>query len=223
MAAMRRIRGVIFDIDGTLIDSNDAHARAWVDALAEYGIEVPFERARRMIGMGSDKLLPELAGVEKESTLGREIADRRGEIFKKRYQPTLVAFPGSRDLLLRMRDAGLALAVATSAKGDELHAFLDVAGVADLVEEATSSSDVTRSKPDPDIVAAALDKLGLDPGEVLMVGDTPYDVEAASRAGISAVAVRCGGWSDEDLAGAVAIYDGPADILRRFDESPFAK
>jgi HAD superfamily hydrolase (TIGR01509 family) len=218
----RRTRGVILDIDGTLIDSNDAHARAWVEALAEFGVEVAYRDARRAIGMGGDKLLPALAGVEKDSSLGKEIVERRAEIFRERYQSTLAPFPKTRELLERMRDEGLALAVATSAKREELHPFLEIAGVADLIEETASSDDAKQSKPDPDIVRAALDSLGMPPESAVMLGDTPYDVEAARRAGVRVVAVRCGGWGDEDLAGAEAIYDDPADLLAHFDDSPFA-
>jgi len=219
----RLTRGAILDIDGTLIDSNDAHARAWVEAFAEFGVEVAYEDARRAIGMGGDKLLPALAGVEKDSTLGKEITERRAEIFRERYQSTLGPFPKVRELLSRMRDDGLALAVATSAKREELTPFLEIAGVADLIEEAASSSDAKQSKPDPDIVEAALARLGLAPDAAVMLGDTPYDVEAALRAGVRIVAVRCGGWGDEDLAGAAAIYDDPADLLAHFQTSPFAE
>lgn len=219
----RQTRGVILDIDGTLLDSNDAHARAWVEAFAELGIDVAYEDARRAIGMGGDKLLPALANVEKDSTLGKEIVDRRAEIFRERYQSALRPFPKTRELVERMRDEGLALAVASSAKREEITPFLEIAGVADLIEKAASSSEAKQSKPDPDIVQAALGSLGLPPDAAVMLGDTPYDVEAAARAGVRIVAVRCGGWGDEDLAGAAAIYDDPADVLRHFDESPFAE
>jgi phosphoglycolate phosphatase-like HAD superfamily hydrolase len=207
------IKGVIFDVDGTLIDSNDAHAHAWVDAVAEFGFDASFDEARRLIGMGGDKLLPALIGLEEDDDLGDRISKRRGEIFLTRYFPSVRAFPKSRDLFVRLRDAGLRIVIASSAKQEELDQFLDRARVRDLVENKASSDDAENSKPDPDIVHAALDKLGLRVDEVFMVGDTPYDVEAASRAGIRTIALRSGGWSDEELAGAVAIYDDPADLL----------
>lgn len=217
---MTQIRGVILDVDGTLVDSNDAHARAWVEALAEHDIEVEFEKVRTLVGMGGDKLLPEVSGIEEDTPEGERISKRRGEIFKQRYLPTLKAFPSTRELLQRMRDEGLKLVVASSAKEDELNPLLKIAGAADLVEEKTSSDDAENSKPDPDIVKAALDSSGLAADEVLMLGDTPYDIESASGAGVGVIAFRCGGWKDADLSGAVAIYDGPADLLSHYESSP---
>lgn len=219
---MGRFRAVLLDVDGTLVDSNDAHARSWVDALVEHGYDVPFERVRRLIGMGSDKLLPAAAGLERESKEGKKIAKRRKEIFKTRHVPRLRAFPGARGLLERMRRDGLKLVVATSAEKDDLKTLLQVAGVADLVEEETSSADAERSKPDPDIVRAALEKAGCSERQAVMLGDTPYDVEAASSAGVGVIALRCGGWGDGDLAGAIAIFEDPADLLARYEESPLA-
>lgn len=219
---MPRIRAAILDIDGTLLLSNDAHAEAWVDAGREFGHEIRFEKVRPLIGMGGDKVLPALTGLEEESDEGARILARRGEIFTERYLHALRPAPGARALLERLRDAGLDLVVATSAQGDEMQGLLEQAGVADLIREATSSSDAEASKPEPDIVVAALGKTGAAPAEVLMIGDTPYDVEAALRAGISIVGVRCGGWSDEALRGALAVYADPADLLQHYDSSPFA-
>ena len=219
----KTIRGVILDVDGTLIDSNDQHAKAWVETLEQFGVAASYDEVRRLIGMGGDKLLPKVSGISEETDEGRRISEARAERFKSKYLATITPFSKTRELVERMRDAGLQIAIASSAKGEELEPFLEIADVKDLIESATSSSDAEESKPDPDIVEAALAHLDLDPGEVLMLGDTPYDVEAASRAGIATVAVRCGGWEDEGLAGAVAIYDDPADLLARFDSSPFAR
>lgn len=218
-----RIRGVILDIDGTLINSNDAHARAWVQALAQFDIYVPFAEVRRLIGMGGDKLLPAIAHIDADSRLGKKLSERRREIFIREHLPHLHAFPKTRELLTKIRDAGIALAIASSAQKAELEPFLRLANVLDLIEGAASSTDAESSKPDPDIVQAALRKLDLEPQRVLMIGDTPYDIEAASRAGIATIAFRCGGRSDHDLAGALAIYDGPADLLAQFDASPLAR
>jgi HAD superfamily hydrolase (TIGR01549 family) len=171
--------------------------------------------------MGGDKLLPAIASFEAESKLGEKVSKRRSEIFEQRYLPQLHAFPKTRELLLRMKSAGIQLAVASSAKKDELTPLLSLARVSDLIADATSSSDARSSKPDPDIVAAALVKLALGAPHVLMIGDTPYDIEAASRAGIATVALRCGGWDDGNLKGAIAIYDDPRDLLARLRESPF--
>jgi len=220
---MTLIRGVIFDIDGTLVNSNDEHATAWVEALNKFGIEAKFEEARRLIGMGGDKLLPKLSGLSEESELGGKISEYRSELFKTKFLPNLKAFPGSRDLLSLLVEKGKRLVVASSAQAEELKVLLKIAGATGLIEDATSSSDAERSKPDPDIVQVALDNLGLGPEEVVMVGDTPYDIEAAARAGIKTIAFRSGGWSDEGLKEAIAIFDGPDDLRERFESSPIAR
>jgi HAD superfamily hydrolase (TIGR01509 family) len=215
-------RGVILDVDGTLVDSNDAHARAWVDALAERGHPTSFGRVRPLIGMGGDKLLPAAAGLDADGAEGEAVARRRGAIFRERYLPQVRAFAGARALVAGLKARGLRLAVASSAEERDLRPLLEAAGATDLIDVRTSADDAPRSKPDPDIVAAALRKLGCDPRDVIMVGDTPYDVEAAQGAGLDCVAFRCGGWTDEDLVGAVAVYDGPQDLLLQLDRSPLA-
>jgi HAD superfamily hydrolase (TIGR01509 family) len=217
---MRPIRGVILDIDGTLVNSNDAHARAWVSAFAETGFYLSFNTVRQLIGMGGDKLMPAVANVEEDSELGQRISQRRSEIFRTEHLPSLRAFPKTRELLSRLRGAGLKLAVASSAKREELEPLLELAAAKDLVEDVTSSSDAESSKPDPDIVEAALRALGFEASRVLMLGDTPYDIAAAGDAGISTIALRCGGRSDHDLSGAIAIYDDPEDLLARLETSP---
>jgi HAD superfamily hydrolase (TIGR01509 family) len=227
---MTHIRGVILDVDGTLIDSNDAHARAWVEAMAEQGYNVPLEKVRPLIGMGGDKVLPEVLGISKDSPLGKAISQRRAQIFKERYllsaekrEPTtLRPFPKARELLQRMRDSGLKLAVASSAQADELKDLLNIVGASDLVEERTSSQDARSSKPDSDVVQVTLQRIGLPPDEVIMLGDTPYDIEAARKVGVGTIALRCGGWSDDELRGAIAIYNDPADLLAHYDSSPLA-
>ncbi len=216
---MSRIQAVLLDVDGTLIDSNDAHAQAYVDAGKELGVEMDFAEVRRGIGMGGDKLLPEASGIEEESEQGKRITARKKEIFGE-LLPTLEPAPGARELLERLRADGVKLVVATSAKRDEMKAILEQAGVADLIDAATSASDAEESKPDPDIVEAALEQAGFPAGEVVMLGDTPYDVLAATRAGVRIIGVRTGGWSEDDLHGAVAVYDHPADLLAHYEESP---
>lgn len=219
---MERLKGVLLDVDGTLVDSNDAHAHAWVLALAESGITVPFTQVRRLIGKGGDKLLPEVGGVDAESSRGKTISKRRGEIFREEFLPGLRPFPKTKELLLRMKEIGLRLAVASSAKAAELHDLLRIGRADGLVEARTSSDDADNSKPDPDIVHAALERLRLPAAAVILLGDTPYDVEAGTRAGVEVVALRCGGWADVDLNGASAIYDSAADLLAHFESSPFA-
>lgn len=219
---MSRPRAVILDVDGTLIDTNDAHAHAWVEVCHEFGHDVPFGKVREMIGMGGDRVLPGLTGLLEESEVGQEMKERRGTIFRERYLPSCQPFPCARELLERFRDDGLQLVVATSASKDDMAALLEAAGVADLVDAKTSSSDADNSKPSPDIVQAALQNAGCDPSEAIMLGDTPYDVEASGRAGVRCVALRCGGWDDDALSAAVAIYQDPADLLAHYDSSPFA-
>jgi HAD superfamily hydrolase (TIGR01509 family) len=214
------LHGVILDVDGTLVDSNDAHARAWVAALAEYGYDIPFERVRPLIGMGGDKLMPQVGGPSEDSDEGQRIGKRRAEIFKERELPALRPFPQTRELLQHMRERGLKLVVASSAKQAELDSLLKVAGANDLVEERTSSSDAENSKPDPDIVQVALDSAGLKPEQAVMLGDTPFDIEAARKAGVGTIALRCGGWHDHTLEGAIAVYCDPADLLEHYDSSP---
>jgi HAD superfamily hydrolase (TIGR01509 family) len=216
-------RGVLLDIDGTLIDSNEAHARAWVDALAETGRAVDFERVLGLIGQGGDKLVRELVHVPRFSAEGEALSSRRKELFLARYCPQVRALPGARALLARIRDAGMVTVVATSAEADELEALLAQGDFADLIDVRATSDDADRSKPDPDIIDAALRRAHLSPREAALVGDTPWDVEAARRASVPVVALRSGGWNDAALANAAAIYDDPADLVAHFAESPLAR
>ena len=215
---MAHDRGIIFDVDGTLIDSNDAHASAWVDAGAALGYDIAYDRVRALIGMGGDRVTPLVAGVEEDSDEGQELAEKRGEIFRRRYLPRLKAFPRVRELLQRLTDDGFTLVVASSASEDDLGALLERAGVADLIRDSTSSDDAEESKPEPDIVDAAVGRAGLPRERLIMVGDTPYDVEAARRARVPIVAVRCGGWGDGDLEGARTVVADPAELLARYEE-----
>jgi HAD superfamily hydrolase (TIGR01509 family) len=212
-------RAVLFDVDGTLVDSNDAHAHAWVEAFAEHGINVPFDLVRRSIGMGGDKLIPAVSGLAADDALGKRVSDRRGEIFKRKYLGTLKPFRGARELVAELKSRGLTAVAASSAKKDELRPLLEIAGAASLMDAATSSDDAEESKPDPDIVHAALKQAQARPEDAVLIGDTPYDMEAATRAGVAAIAFRCGGWGDEDLRPAIATYDGAWDLLDKIDGS----
>ncbi|HYP20393.1 MAG TPA: HAD family hydrolase [Chloroflexia bacterium] len=218
-----KIKGVILDVDGTLVDSNDAHIRSWLEALSQHGHNCTYEEIRRLIGMGSDNLLPTAIGVEKDTSEGKRLSDTWGEVFERDYLPNIKAFPRTRDLLLALKARGLKLVVASSAQEDMLDKLLDIAEAKDLIEESTSADDAENSKPDPDIVEASLGKIGLGPDEVLMLGDTPYDIQAASKLGIGTIGLRCGGWDDAGLKGAVAVYDDPADLLARLDDSPLTR
>jgi phosphoglycolate phosphatase-like HAD superfamily hydrolase len=217
------MNAVILDVDGTLVDSNDAHAHAWVDAFADAGITVDYDKVRRSIGMGGDKLMPAVSGIEESTPLGMRISERRGEIFKTTYLPAIRPFASVRELLERLVTDGFVLSVASSAAEDELHALLERAGVADLIPHRTSADDADKSKPDPDIVEAALRRAAAERTRALMLGDTPSDIEAAHRAGIEIVAVECGGWRRQDLPGAIGVYRDPTDLLVYYDASPFAR
>jgi HAD superfamily hydrolase (TIGR01509 family) len=217
------LRAVLLDIDGTLVDSNDAHARSWKTALAQHGHVVPFDQIRSLIGKGGDKLLAEVASIDKESAQGKAIDELRGQLFRRDELPGLKPFPKARELLQRLRDSGLDLVVATSAKEAEMDALLEVCGARELVHARSSSDEAKRSKPDPDIIEVALRKAGVAAEAALMLGDTPYDIIAAARSDVRTVALRCGGWKDTDLDAAAAIYQDAADVLAHYDESPFAR
>jgi beta-phosphoglucomutase-like phosphatase (HAD superfamily) len=213
------LEGVIFDIDGTLLDSNDAHAQSWVDTFTEAGYSVPLKGVRPLIGMGADKLLPKIIGIRHDSDEGKKLTERRSEIFRTSYLLHLRPLRGSRALVLRVGKDGLKAIVATSAKDEQLKGLLKAAEVEDLMEEKATASDAKRSKPDADIVEAAVEKSGVSPRSLVMIGDTPYDIEAATRAGVRIIAFRSGGWDDDSLRGAVEIYDGPENLLSHYDTS----
>jgi HAD superfamily hydrolase (TIGR01509 family) len=204
---------LLLDVDGTLIDSNGAHAESWVQALHEHGIAADPVTVRSLIGMGGDKLLPRVARLEEDSSLGVAIGQRKKQLFMARL-PVLQATHGARALLQYLRQNGIDLAVATSADDSDMDALLKQAQVSDLVPARASSDDAAESKPDPDIVRAALARVDVGVQTAVLLGDTPYDIEAAERAGIRCVVLRCGGfWSDHDLVGAMAIFDDPAELL----------
>lgn len=212
----------LFDIDGTLIDSNGAHAHAWTEALHEHDVAVELDSVRRLIGMGGDKLLPAIANIREESKEGKAIARRKKAIFQT-LLPGLAATRGAKELVQYLRERGIELVIATSADENELAALLAQAGLADFFPKRTSKDDAAESKPDPDIVEAAIRKTSARPERIVMIGDTPYDIEAATRAGIGAIAVRCGGyWPDRDLAAARAICDDPRALLDAL-RSPLAR
>jgi HAD superfamily hydrolase (TIGR01509 family) len=216
--------GVIVDIDGTLVLSNDIHAHAWVEAFASQGYEVSFEQVRPLMGMGGDQVIPHLVpDLNDEEEPGKTISNGHTDLVLQKYRPHLAPTPGARALVEKMQGAGLQLVIATSASPEELEVMLKVAEVDDLLHQATTSSDAEGSKPAPDVVEAALKKAQLAPDRAVMLADTPYDIEAARKAGVGVIALRTGGFKDEDLAGAIAIYDDPADLLQHFDRSPLAE
>ena len=219
------IKAILFDVDGTLVDTNDLHAAAWQEAFRRFGIELPFERIRGQIGKGGDNLIPALLPPEVVERRRKEIEDFRSTLFKRAYLPRAVPFPGVRALFERLCEDGVKIVLASSSHAEEVDFHLDLIGARDLVFATTSKDDVEHSKPCPDIFEAALAKVApLGPDSVLVVGDTPYDMEAAARAGMRAVAVRCGGFPEDALiaSGAAELHDDPEALLRDYDRSLIA-
>lgn len=210
---MENIEGILFDIDGTLIDSNDAHTKAWSEAFAESNIQIDYNSIRNKIGMGGDHLIPALINVSKESQLGKKIDERKGEIFRKKYLPFLKPFPGAKELLQSLKAKGFKLIVASSSSAKDLVELLKIDGLINYFDNLNLAAFDTQTKPDPDILLNALSKGALNKDKALMIGDTPYDIEAAKHAGIEIIAFTCGGWNAKDLEGAIAIYEGPKHFL----------
>jgi HAD superfamily hydrolase (TIGR01509 family) len=219
------ITAVIFDIDGTLVDSVDLHAEAWAVTFAKYGKQIDVNTVRRQIGKGSDQLLPVFFSPAELTQFGEQLEQERSALFKRDYLPRVTAFPQTRELFERIKQDGKHIALASSAKEDEVKVYKQLARIEDLLTGETSSEDVAQSKPHPDIFAAALEQVGNPPVEdVMVVGDTPYDAQAAGKIQLRTIGVLCGGWSEEALrqAGCVAIYRDPADLLAHYDTSPLA-
>lgn len=217
------VKAVIFDIDGTLVDSVDLHGHAWQEALKQYGHDVAFEEVRQQIGKGGDQLLPVFLTPEEQKQYGKQLEEERSQIWKSKYMNLVRPFPRVRDLVQRILDDGKQVALASSAKADELEFYKRLAHIDDLIKKETSSDDAKRSKPYPDIFQAALGKLhGVSASEAMVVGDSPYDAEAAGKIGIRSIGVRSGGFPLERLraAGYVAIYDNCTDLLANYAESP---
>jgi HAD superfamily hydrolase (TIGR01509 family) len=219
------IEAVIFDVDGTLIDSVDYHARSWLWAFARHGHDIPFEEIRAQIGKGGDQLMPVFLPPEELEHIGKALSEERDTFFKDEYLSLVRAFPMVRELFERIKADGKRIVLASSAREDELKSYERIAKIDDLIDEATSSADAEKSKPYPDIFQAALARLGkIDPSRAIVIGDTPWDAEAAGKAGLKTIGVLCGGFPEVDLrdAGCLAIYSSPADLLARYDQSPLA-
>lgn len=216
---------VLFDVDGTLIDSVDLHARAWQEALAHFGRRVTFDEVRAQIGKGGDQLLQVFLPEDELALRGKTIEAYRGALYQREYMKRVRAFPGVRGLFQELLRRGVRVALASSASGDELDLYKRVAQVDDLIEAETSKDDASRSKPHPDIFAAALHRLrGADPSRTLVVGDSPWDAIAARRLGLRPLGVLCGGFAEAELraAGCVALYRDPQDLHDRLPGSPLA-
>ncbi len=218
------IRAVLFDLDGTLVDSNDMHVLAWEEAFAAVGASFDRQAIHDQIGKGTDMLVPSLL-PEADEAAQEKLGKAHGDVFKARFLDTVKPFPGAHDLLARAHATGQRVVLASSASKSELDHYLKLLEARNLVHAATSADDVEKTKPAPDIFATALKKLApLSPQEVIVVGDTPYDIEAAAKCGIGTIALRSGKFSDESLraAGAIALYDDAAALLADFPNSPLA-
>jgi HAD superfamily hydrolase (TIGR01549 family) len=218
---------LLFDIDGTLVDSVDLHARAWQEALEHFGKRIPYQAIRSQIGKGGDQLMKEFLSPKELEEREEEIDKYRTGLFKRKYFKDVRAFPRVRELFQEILRRKIPLALASSAKGDELEHYKKLAGIDDLVKTETSSDDAERSKPHPDIFEVALKRLGGKPRKdrVYVIGDSPWDAIAAGRLGVRAIGVLCGGFPEADLrkAGCLALYRDPTDLLARLEESPIVR
>jgi len=211
---------VLFDIDGTLVDTNWFHTLSWWRALREAGEQFPMARIHPLIGMGSDKLLTELLGEEREGL---------SDLHAKHYAPfknEITAFAKAPDLLAAVAKRGATVVLASSSKEEDLDVLISAIGADDgVISEVVHGDMVEAGKPAPDIFATALDRLDLDPDRTMVVGDTRWDLEAAAKVGLRCAAVRSGGWTDQDLtdAGALAVYADVAELLDHLDDSPLSR
>jgi HAD superfamily hydrolase (TIGR01509 family) len=219
------IKAAIFDVDGTLVDSNDLHVEAWREAFQHYGKEVHFDDVYRHMGQGGDQLMPAFLSQDELQKFGADLERLRVELFTRDYLPGAEPFPKVRELFERLKHDGILIALASSAKEEELVRHQKNLNVEDLVDAVTCADDAKHSKPCPDILQAALARLdGIAPDEAIVIGDTPYDAQAAARAGMSAIGVLSGGFSEEVLrsSGMIEIYRDVADLLEHYDDSPLA-
>jgi HAD superfamily hydrolase (TIGR01509 family) len=216
--------GVLFDVDGTLVDTTYLHTVAWWEAFRDGGHDVPMAAIHRSIGMGSDKLLEHLLGAERDRSADDGLRAGHSARYKEWWE-RLRPLPGAADLLRACAARGLKIGLASSADPSELGALRAALDADDVIDAATSSGDAQESKPEPDIVEAALRELGLTPAQTVFVGDSVWDVAACARLDIACIGLTCGGTSRGELAGAgaVAVYEDPADLLAGLDGSPIAQ
>lgn len=212
-----RLQGILFDIDGTLVDSNDGHARCWLEAFQKYGKTLDYDLVRHQIGKGGDLLVPDLLNAREMRTFGEDLKKYRAELYKSKYMNEVRPFPGVVESLRSLHDRRIPFAFASSANPEEVKYYTALLGVEDLVEATTSKGDAKFSKPSPEIFEAALERLGTDPARTLVVGDTPYDILAAHRAALAIAAVLCGGFERELLQKAEFLYADVPETLRNID------
>ncbi|HEX8742722.1 MAG TPA: HAD family hydrolase [Thermoleophilaceae bacterium] len=211
----------ILDIDGTLVDTNYQHAVAWYRAFRQHDIVLPVWRIHRHIGMGGDQLVESLTDASTEEERGDDIRTAEKALYLALIEE-VEPFERARELIERLKDAGRTVVLASSAKEDEVEHYLDLLDARELADGWTTSADVEATKPEPDLVKAALEKAGVEPGEAVMVGDTPWDCKAAEAAGVQTVALITGGFSEQELreGGAVAVFESIGDLLDGIGETP---
>jgi phosphoglycolate phosphatase-like HAD superfamily hydrolase len=219
-AAAQSIAGVLFDLDGTLVDTGYIHAICWWEALRQYDHVVPMAAIHRAIGMGSDKLLDHILGSDRDTTDDDDLSTAHGALFATWYT-RICPLPGARDLLAKCAELGLTVVIATSAKERDLAALRTVLDADSFIDEITTAADANESKPSPDILSTALDKGGLRADRVVFVGDAVWDVIASKKLGIPCIGLESGGTSEAELreAGAVEIWKDPADLLENLPDS----
>jgi HAD superfamily hydrolase (TIGR01549 family) len=216
---------LLCDIDGTLVDSNSLHAEAWRRAFEHFGIQIGLDEAWRQIGKGGDQLIPVFVAAADRERIEEPLKEHRSMLMKRDYMNRMVPFPRSRDLLVRVKQSGKRIALATSANEEDVKTYKKLVGMEDLVEAESTSADAEHSKPSPDIFEAALQKMGARADRAIALGDTPYDAQAATKLGVQVIGLTCGGWKRDDLmdAGCTEVYADASSLLHDFDRSALAK
>jgi HAD superfamily hydrolase (TIGR01549 family) len=214
---------VLLDIDGTLLDTNHLHVQAWQRALAQFGIFVDYNAIFRQIGKSGDQLIPVFVPKDDRERIQGPLERWRKDLFKREFFPHVKPFPKVRELVERIYEEGFEIALASSASEEELDFYKEVAQIEDLIEDSSHRDRVDPSRSHPDIFAVALERLGVPADQVIAVGDTPYDSEAAKRLEIASIGLTCGGWSEAKLieAGFTEVYKDAAELLTRFNQSLF--
>jgi len=212
-----KLQALLFDVDGTLVDSNDHHARCWREAFAHFGVHLDYDTIRHQVGKGGDLLVPDLLQAKEMRRFGEELKKYRSKIFRERYLPQIAAFPFVRTLFEGLRAHKIKIALASSSDPEEVEYYTRLLGVEELIEGSTSKEDANFSKPSPEIFDAARKRAGTDPEFTFAVGDTPYDIVAAHRIAMPIVAVLSGGFERELLVKAEFLFDDAAQILERID------
>jgi len=211
----------IFDVDGTLVDSNELHVDSWDRAFRRFGKQFAPERLRTQIGKGSDQYLPAFLTPEEIKGFGKDLDEYRSELFRREYLPKVRPFPKVRELFQCIHDDNRRIMLASSGKKADTKYYIDLLNIGDFIDGYVSGDDADSSKPAPDIFAASLEKLGgISPADAVTIGDTRFDIEAAKKAGLKTIAFLCGGTSESVLreTGAIAIHRDPADFLAHYNE-----